>query len=129
MRIAKLRGPLGAVAIGAALATGSSAVADDGGRHYRPAPHHEFTDDQRPYRAAPHHPQPGEVTIPYGLVAEPPPAASSGGGIDWDDAVIGGGALAVLMATAGVLARRRLTPKTATRDGEARAEGVAVSGR
>ena len=123
MKIAKLRGPLGAVAIGAALATGSSAVADEGGRHYRPAPHHEVTDDQRPYRAAPHHPQPGEVTIPYGLVAEPS-AASSAGGLDWDDAVIGGGALAILVATAGVFARRRLTPKTANREDALEAVGL-----
>lgn len=117
MKIAKLRGPLGAVVIGAALATGSSAVADEGGRHYRPAPHHQVTDgDQMPYRPAPHHPQPGEATIPYGLVADPPPAASSGGGIDWDDAVIGGAALAVLAATAGVLARRRPRARTANQE-------------
>jgi hypothetical protein len=125
MKIAKLRGPLGAVVIGAALATGSSAVADEGGRHYRPAPHHQVTDgDQMPYRPAPHHPQPGEVTIPYGLVADPPPAASSGGGIDWDDAVIGGAALAVLAATAGVLARRRPRPRTANQEEAVEAVGL-----
>ena len=117
MKIAKLRGPLSAVVIGAALATGSSAVADEGGKHYRPAPHHQVTDgDPMPYRPAPHHPQPGEATIPYGLVADPPPAASSGGGIDWDDAKIGGAALAVLAATAGVLARRRPRARAANQE-------------
>ena len=47
MKIAKLGGALGAVIIGAALATGPSAVADEGGRGYRPAPHHEFTDSRQ----------------------------------------------------------------------------------
>ena len=125
MKIAKLRGPLSAVVIGAALATGPSAVADEGGGNYRPAPHHAFTDgDQGPYRAAPHHPQPGEATIPYELVADPPPVASSGGGIDWDDVVIGGAAAAVLLATAGVLARRRTSPRMANREEALEAVGL-----
>ena len=115
----RLRASMGALVIGALLATASSAVADEGGRDYRPAPHHAFTvGDQGPYRSAPHHPHPGEVTIPYELVADPPPAASSGGGFDWGYAVIGGAglAVAVLVVTAGALARRRPTPRTANRE-------------
>jgi hypothetical protein len=125
MKIAKLRGPLSAVVIGAALATGPSAVADEGGRDYRPAPHHAFTNgDQGPYRTAPHHPHPGEATIPYELVADPPPAPSSGGGTDWNDVVIGGAAAAVLLATAGVLARRRTSPRMANREEALEAVGL-----
>ncbi len=117
MKIVKLGGALGAVIIAAALACGPSALADEGGRGYRAAPHHEFTDSQQtPYRPAPHHPQPGEVTIPYELVADPPAAESSGGGIDRDDAVIGGAVVALLAATAGAvaLARRQRMPRTAS---------------
>ena len=50
------------------------------------------------------------------LATDQLPVDSSGGGIDWNDAVIGGAALAVLVATAGGLARRRSTPRTANRE-------------
>ena len=125
MKIARLRGPLGAVVIGAALATGSSALADDGGRSYRAAPHHPIADaDKGPYRPAPHHPYPGEATIPHVLATDQLPVDSSGGGIDWNDAVIGGAALAVLVATAGGLARRRTSPRMANREEALEAVGL-----
>ena len=122
MKIVKLGGALGAVIIAAALACGPSALADEGGRDYRPAPHHEFTAGQQsPYRPAPHHPQPGEVTIPYGLVADPPAAASSGGGIARENVLIGGAVLALLAGTTGALflARRQRTPRVAGRASDA----------